>query len=66
MNGIEIEFVGADKTYSFIAPVVPPIGSEIYVGGYYYTVVNVEYYINSREYNHKLEATVSLTKLRQG
>lgn len=63
LNSIEIEFIGAERSVTVFSPVVPQMGNEVYLMGYYYTVIGVEYYItDSREQNHKLEAIVKLQK----
>lgn len=62
MNGIKLHIHGTERTVtSFYSTVVPPVDSQIYIEGYYYTVKSVEYYIApSREYNNVLEATLTL------
>lgn len=64
MNGIQITIHGAERYTQFYSPVVPPKGSDIYIAGYYYTIVDVEYAItDSRENNHKLEVILKVKKL---
>ena len=67
MNGIKITFSGPETgTYQLFSPVVPPLGSEIYIRGYYYSVIKIEYYITDlpgRD-NYILEASVDVINLR--
>lgn len=66
MNGIRITVSGAERRTQFYSPVVPPTGSEIYIKGYYYTVVRIEYHINDTDQDEcRLEAEINVVKLRE-